>query len=140
MADDLDLTFQANSRGLQAGLQALEAACEAWKLDADVISRARIVFEELFTNTIKYGYGGECDRAVRLCLSAHDGLRMTYEDDAPSFDPTRWQAPGDEPDMLHRKREGQAGVAMVLGLCSTVHYLAIDGGNRLTLTLEFAPR
>ena len=38
--------------------------------------------------------------------------------------------------MLHRKREGQAGIAMVLGLCSTVEYLALANGNRVRITLR----
>jgi anti-sigma regulatory factor (Ser/Thr protein kinase) len=117
-------------------LEFLEKSCAARNIEADLISRARVVIEELFTNTIKYGYGGECDRPVRLRLAfAHD-LTVTYEDDAPSFDSTRWQssvplaAPGDRP-------VGQAGIPLVLGLSATLAYrrLSESGGNRLTITL-----
>ncbi len=89
--------------------------------------------EELFTNTIKYGYGGECDRAVRIGLSAVPLLTILYEDDAPLFDPTEWKSKEDEGVLPDQRPEGQAGIAMVMGLCATAVYQARDGGNRLIL-------
>jgi len=130
----LDACFPARSEGLRAALQALAGFCAARNLGLGVVSRAKIIVEELFTNTIKYGYGGECDRPVRLALSADPGLTLVFEDDAEPFDPTRWEsphahvAPGDGP-------EGKAGIPMVIGLAASVVYVRLANANRLTIIL-----
>ena len=119
---------------LVAALDAIEQACKAWNIDAALISRARIVVEELFSNTIKYGYGGECQAAVRIRLAARPRLTLVYEDDAPLFDPTHWRSAADEAVLPDERAEGRAGIAMVMGLCTAASYQARDGRNCLTLT------
>ena len=120
--------------GLHAALGAIEQACNAWKISPDLVSRALIVVEELFSNTIKYGYGGPCAKPVRLRLSPLPGLVITYEDDAPPFDPTGWKAPDNEALAPEDRPEGQTGIAMVTGLCASAVYQPRDDGNRLVLT------
>lgn len=133
MQADLDLTVPATTRGLRAALQSLEEACAAHDVDHDLVLRGRIVVEELFTNTIKYGYGGECERPVRVGVKLGGALTLTIEDEAASFDPTMWRpAPGSP------ERVGQAGIAMVMGLSSEVAYQALPVGNRITVVI--APR
>jgi len=129
-----ELEYAATMDGLFAALRALEQACNSWKIDSALVSRALIVVEELFSNTIKYGYGGECAKPVRLGLAPQPRLTITYEDDAPPFDPTRWKAPDNEALALEERPEGQAGIAMVIGLCASAIYQPRDGGNRLVMT------
>lgn len=131
MPADLDLTLPATTSGLKAALQALEGACAARHIHNDLLSRCRIVVEELFTNTIKYGYGGECDKPVRVSVSTGEHLSVTLEDEAGTFDPTLWKPQDDEPE-----RVGQAGIALVLGLSSRVVYEEIPGGNRITVVFR----
>lgn len=134
MPTDLAESFPATTSGMVAALGRIEDTAAAWNLGAEIIARLRIIIEELMTNTIKYGYGRECDRPVRLGLSALPVPTLTYEDDAPPFDPTRWKpedenaAPGDGP-------EGQAGIKMVLGLSSSATYRPRPNGNCLVITL-----
>jgi len=127
-----DLQYAATMDGLFAALHALEQACNNWKIDAALVSRALIVVEELFSNTIKYGYGGESAQPVRLRLQPLPRLTIIYEDDAASFDPTGWKWPEDE--ALAERPEGRAGIAMVMGLCASAVYQPRDGGNRLVMT------
>lgn len=129
MPGDLDLSVPATTRGLRTALQALEAVCQ----DGDLLSRGRIVLEELFTNTIKYGYGGERERPVRLSFRLEDALTLVIEDEASPFDPTAWVPPPGSPE-----RVGQAGIALVMGLSSRVSYQALGNGNRVTVVI--APR
>jgi anti-sigma regulatory factor (Ser/Thr protein kinase) len=119
---------------LVAALDAIEQACEAWNIDAALVSRARIVVEELFSNTIKYGYDGAGDGAIRIRLAAAPRLTLVYEDDAPLFDPTHWRSEADEAVLPDERIEGRAGIAMVMGLCSAASYQAQGGRNCLTLT------
>jgi len=136
---NLEIQASATVQDLLACLKTIGHFGVAGNLDPDLIARIRVVVEELFSNTIKYGYLGECDREVRLSLTTTPITVLRYEDDAPPFDPTRWERPVEEgsgaPDP---HREGEAGIALVLGLATAVAYEPMIGGNRLVLT--FAPR
>lgn len=119
---------------LHAALDAIEQACDTWKIDTALVSRTRIVVEELFSNTIKYGYGGECERPVRLALQPEPQLTLIFEDEAPAFNPLVWKAKRDEALPLEDRPIGQAGIAMVTGLCANTSYRRSDGVNCLTVT------
>jgi serine/threonine-protein kinase RsbW len=135
MRAHLDESFPATIKGLHAALEAIETFSSAWKLQSGLVSRVRIIVEELFTNTIKYGYGGECDRPVRLHLTIDSIVRLTFEDDAPQFDPTCWQPDGHSGE-LHQRPEGQAGIPLIMSLSSDVQYMARSGGNRLVISIR----
>lgn len=128
MPGDLDLSVPATTRGLSQALKALEEVCGAGH---GLLARGRIVLEELFTNTIKYGYGGESERPVRLSVRVENALTLVIEDDAPWFDPTGWVPASGSPE-----RVGQAGIAMVIGLSSQVSYQALANGNRVTVVIR----
>lgn len=130
--NELNLNYQAEYCALHTALEAIEDACNIWKIDLSLVSRARIVVEELFSNTIKYGYGEECKKPVRLSLRSHPELTLIYEDEAPPFNPLTWTAgPHDAPA---ERRPGLAGIALVIGLSATARFERRDGANRLTMT------
>jgi anti-sigma regulatory factor (Ser/Thr protein kinase) len=128
MPGNLDLSVPATTRGLSQALNALDTVCGPGHA---LLGRARIVLEELFTNTIKYGYGGECERPVRLAFRLEAALTFVIEDEAPPFDPTQWVRPAGS-----LERVGQAGIAMVMGLSSQVSYQALANGNRITVVIR----
>ncbi len=134
MASELKLSFPATMSGLIASLEAIDHAGDAWNLDIGVVSRARIIVEELFSNTIKYGYGRECERPVRLRLGADPELTLTYEDEATPFDPTALEREDDASIVAEDRAEGKAGIAMVLGLCKTAAYVPRPDGNCMVMT------
>ncbi|HEY1707527.1 MAG TPA: ATP-binding protein [Rhizomicrobium sp.] len=137
MAEEVDLDFPATTRGLQTALQAIETACTGWEITPDIVARARVVFEELFTNTVKYGYGGECERPIWLRIAGSGGiLCLTYEDEGPTFDPTRWKPEEPVASPLDNTREGLSGIAMVLGLSKTAAYARLADRNRITIMLS----
>jgi anti-sigma regulatory factor (Ser/Thr protein kinase) len=138
MPTDLAVSFPATTNGMVAALERIEDTGAAWNLGAEIIARLRIIVEELMTNTIKYGYGRECDRPIRLSLCAGPVPTLTYEDDAPPFDPTRWR-PANEDASPEDGPEGQAGIKMVLGLSSSAAYRPRPDGNCLVLTLGALP-
>jgi anti-sigma regulatory factor (Ser/Thr protein kinase) len=135
---DVEVCFPATMVGLTIAMATIDQFHAARNLHGDEIACIRIVAEELISNTIKYGYGAECDRPIRLRLSADPIITLTYDDEAAPFDPTAWrtnEAPGTRGREL---REGRAGIELVLGLSSTALYQRRPEGNRLVLT--FAPR
>lgn len=128
------LNYPAKIHALRAALDAIEQACNAWNIDISLVSRARIVVEELFSNTIKYGYGGECEKPVRLRLQRDPELTLTYEDDAPAFNPLICKAKVDEALPLEERPIGQAGIAMVVGLSAKTSFERRGGTNCMTIT------
>jgi len=106
-------------------------SCTRSKLPRDTTSRLQIVVEELFSNTIKYGYGGECERPVHLRLRCSPRVELIYQDAAPPFDPTAWLATA-QPAALEG-RVGRQGLPLIFGLAEIVRYERLRGGNRLTL-------
>jgi serine/threonine-protein kinase RsbW len=134
MSADLVLDLSATTTGLRGCLARIMESCTHAKVPRDTISRLQIVVEELFSNTIKYGYGGECDRPVRVRLRCALRVELIYEDAAPAFDPTAWREVSPDaatPGGL----VGRKGIALVLGLAESVRYERLPGGNRLTLVV-----
>lgn len=106
-------------------------------LETDLVARVLVVVEEVFLNTIKYGYAAECDRPVRLGLNQGSGrLTLTYEDEAPSFDPAAWSADGERSQLAPSLREGEAGLALLFGLADGVTHQPLQPGNRLVITFS----
>jgi len=138
MASEIKLSFPATMSGLVASLEAIDHTGTTWNLDPGLVSRVRLIVEELFSNTIKYGYGAECDRPVRLHFSTDTSLTIAYEDDAAPFDPTAVAHESDASIMDEDRPEGRAGIALVLGLCPATTYVPRPDGNRLIM--NFPPR
>jgi serine/threonine-protein kinase RsbW len=101
--------------------------------------RLTLIIEELFTNTVQHGYGGESDASIRVELEIRDGaVTMLYEDSAPRYEPTSaWRhAPANiEQDIEHRP-VGGLGMHLVRELVSDARYAYENGTNRLWLTLR----
>lgn len=101
--------------------------------------RLSLVVEELFTNTVMHGHGGDSDAPVRIGLSADlQHLDLTYEDTAPPFDPLDQVArsttdPGTE---AFERPVGHFGLALVVSMAVRASFVRENDWNRLRLTLR----
>lgn len=106
--------------------------------DDDVL-RLQLIVEELFTNTVTHGYGGECDAPIALALAADAGrVMLRYEDAAHRYDPLATLA-GSRATLAAAVEErplGRLGVPLVAGLVDDVRYAFEGGRNRLRLVLR----
>lgn len=123
--------------GALASLNAFLADfCRAAEVGREQCLRVNLVLEELFTNTVRHGHREECDAPVWVFLAREEpGLRMTYEDTAPPFNPCApvREHPGDLP--LEQRKVGGLGVLMARELASAIDYAYLFGRNRIELTL-----
>jgi len=107
-------------------------ACSEARLDPRTMQRIELVLEELFTNTVRHGYGCECESPVWLHAVASPGeLRLVYQDGAPAFDPLQHQ-----PDLnpcRSDRQPGGLGLHIARCLADTVAYQRIDDRNVVTL-------
>src|SRR4051794_11241807 len=108
----LELDLPATSDGLGTGLGALERRCVELGLPDAATSRILTVFEEIFTNTVKYGYRGADGARVRVTFGGGEPVRLVLDDDAPPFDPTAWDPTADLNGTVDERPVGRVGIAL----------------------------
>ena len=122
-------------------LRAARAFLEGFCADAGVAKQAclklNLVVEELFLNTVKHGHRGGSDAPVWITLAAGDGaIRVTYEDQAPPFNPFAAATREMLEALAGTRREGGLGVMLAHGLTTETDYAYLFGRNRIRLALE----
>ena len=130
--------FCARMSALPDILGCVRQACHAAGIVRPAALRAELVIEELFTNTVRHGYKGECDAPVWLHAQPEPGLLyLTYQDAAAAFDPLALDAdasPG-APQCI-----GHQGIPLIRELTSSIAYRRAGSRNVLTLLFAAAPR
>jgi len=113
----------------------VQAFCERNGVVRTDALRLTFIIEELFTNTIRHGFGGDSDSRVRIELASGDGeVSLLYEDSAPPYDPIARFAPPARLDAPVEARPiGGLGVYLLGQLISGARYAYEDGCNRLWL-------
>ena len=138
MTADVAGTWPARMGHLPETTAFVESFCAAHGLTSADALRLTLVVEELFTNTVTHGHGGDCDAPVRIALSATAGhIEIAYDDTAPPFDPVAHlasTAAALDSDADER-RVGGLGIALVLRMAERASYSREDGCNRLVLTI-----
>jgi serine/threonine-protein kinase RsbW len=100
------------------------AAVDLGATDDDA-KRLQLVIEELFTNTIGHGHGGDSDHCVHLAVGRNgQALAVRYADEAPPFDFLEFGQKKAPTVAL-----GGMGIPLIRGLCKTLRYAWRDGRN-----------
>src|SRR5688572_33182207 len=91
----------------------LEGFCASAGVGEHSCLRLNLVLEELFTNTVRHGHGGDCDAPVWVSLARDSGrVRITYEDTAPPFNPYAKLQTQAADGSLEMRKEGGLGVLL----------------------------
>jgi serine/threonine-protein kinase RsbW len=120
--------FTAKQAEFDAIRAFVESACG--RVDDDERSRAVLLVEELFANSVVHGYGGDSDQPVWLTVDvdAH-GCRLVYEDCAPPYNPFL----AEEPDLDGMAPEdrpiGGLGIVLLNELSTERSYARRSGRN-----------
>lgn len=97
--------------------------------------RIELVLEELFTNTVMHGYGGECDRPVWVGFDIQPSLlSISYSDEAPPYDPLQHDSDLDY-DKASRPTGG-LGILLARRFADRMDYRYGSGRNVLTLLFD----
>ena len=130
--------FMARRDGMSRAVDSVQDFCRRRGVaDADC-SRLTLIVEELFTNTIVHGHGGDSDAPVRIALGVSaTHLALHYEDEAAPFDPLRYlqQSAPDPTTLVTDRAPGGYGLPLVAELAEQLDYAYADGANRLRLRL-----
>ena len=117
----------------------VEGFCGRRGIARDDGLRLILVVEELFTNTVRHGHGGDTESPVRIALSNdNDAVELFYEDTAPAYDPlSRLSDPMRlSSQSIESRQVGGLGVYLVGQLVHAARYAYEDGKNRLWITLR----
>jgi serine/threonine-protein kinase RsbW len=132
--------FPARLAKLRALRQFLERFCTAAAVEGDACLRMNLVLEELFTNTVRHGYGGDCDAPVWISIARNrDLVSIVYEDTAPPFNPYQ-RLPAVSPDdtTVEMRKLGGLGVLLTKKLAASRDYAYLFGRNRIRLTFRLS--
>ncbi len=129
--------FPARMAALARVVELVEAVCAAAGFVRQDCFRLTLIVEELFTNTVRHGHGGDSDELVALAFEIQERrVVLTYEDTAPPYDPSlRARAP-DITVQPGPRPEGGLGLALVGQMAEDLAYSRADGRNRLSLAVR----
>jgi anti-sigma regulatory factor (Ser/Thr protein kinase) len=102
-------------------------------LSEAIITDVNICLEELFTNTVSYGFEDDLEHIIRLTfkLDSHV-LTLNVEDDGIPFNPLEKKDPEIPADLID-VRIGGLGIHIVRKLMDDIQYKRKRGKNKLTL-------
>jgi anti-sigma regulatory factor (Ser/Thr protein kinase) len=143
MAPTEQRTFHARMAMLAETAAFVEDFCARGAVGRDDALRLTLIVEELFTNTVTHGHGGDCDALVVVALTRSGGhVELRYEDAAPAYDPlTRLvTAPPSLTAPVEARPVGGLGMHLVGQLASGARYAYESGRNRLWLVVALDGR
>jgi anti-sigma regulatory factor (Ser/Thr protein kinase) len=132
------LKVAATRTGFERGAGELRTVLDTLGVTGGQRYTAELVFEEVVLNTIRHGYHDDgAGRAIDVSIACRpEAIVMTFEDDAPAFDP-REQPDPVLPKSLDEAREGGLGLLLVRKLARDIQYeRTSDCRNRLTVTIS----
>jgi serine/threonine-protein kinase RsbW len=128
--------FPARMEAFPAVRSFIEEMCRAATFGRDDCAKLVLLIEELFTNTVMHGHGGDSDASVRLaCEIAGGRIALAYEDAAPPHDPFASWRPPDEGSTVEERPVGGLGVVLVAGMAERVEYSYAGGRNRISVVM-----
>lgn len=133
-------SFEARMAHLAEATAFVEDFCRQQGIGHADALRLTFVVEELFTNTVEHGHGGDSDAPVRLELGASaTEVTLLYEDAAAPFDVRSRLVDHalPEPDLpLEAQPQGGRGLGIVGRFAASARYAREDERNRLWLVLR----
>ncbi|HOT76691.1 MAG TPA: ATP-binding protein [Candidatus Wallbacteria bacterium] len=104
-----------------------------WSFNARLSGEINLMLEELFINTVSYGYPDQSEGSVEIKLSVSDGeLAIEFSDDGEEFDPLSIAAADTGLDIMHRKIGG-LGMHLIRQISDSVEYKRNGNFNTLII-------
>ena len=135
-----DMQSHKYSFELKSDLSELETLCQHLNkfgqvtgLSEACITDINICLDELFTNTISYGFEDDLEHVVRFTMNLDNNvLTLIIEDEGIPFNPLEKKDPEIPADLID-VRIGGLGIHIVRKLMDDIRYKRKRGKNKLTL-------
>lgn len=132
-------SFAARQDNLPLATGFVEAFCTQQGVPSGDTLRLALIVEELFTNTIVHGHGGDHESPVCIGLSVGLAqLALRYEDSAAPFDPLQYLRHA-HPELdapVAERRVGGLGLHLVAQMVERFDYARVGASNCLFLVLK----
>lgn len=131
-----ELSFPNRLRDLIDAIDQMLVFLERFPSDPDCFYAARLVAEEIGTNTIKYGYDDQSTHTITMRADCFlESFLLTFEDDGRPFDPAT--VPEANPSLkLEDRRPGGWGICLVRRLTQRIEYERQGQRNLLRLWIS----
>jgi anti-sigma regulatory factor (Ser/Thr protein kinase) len=134
-------TFPARRDALPQVEAFLAEVCATAGLTREACLRVTLLVEELFTNTVVHGHGGDSEAPVRLDCEVEVGrIALVYEDTGPPHDPFAAMASPDPGADVEDRPVGGLGVFLVSAMAQEVEYRRDGDRNRISLVIGATAR
>ncbi|MEO8103202.1 MAG: ATP-binding protein [Betaproteobacteria bacterium] len=128
--------FPARLSSVREVREFLESFCRESGIGRPPSLRLNLVVEELFTNTVTHGHGGDSDSPVWIKLAANNTtVTLTYLDKAPAFNPFGILLRPSLEGSIEQRKVGGLGVLLANELTAAAEYAYLFGRNRLRMAL-----
>lgn len=130
----LEIVLTNGLAGIEQIASALNHFFNQQGLDEQVKNQVNLVLEELYTNSVNYGFEGISDGCVNIMILNKTGhLEMVYQDNGIAYDPLQ----AEDPELLLSIEDrpiGGLGVFFVKALTDHVEYMRDGGLNIVKMT------
>lgn len=117
-ANSTDISVCARMSELPRLMRALAEGTRQLGIAEDIGLRVQLIVEELFTNTINHGHGGNDETSVSCRIARQaSGIVLRYTDAAPAYDMTLSPEQTASETMI-----GGLGIALIRGLSQDMRY------------------
>jgi sigma-B regulation protein RsbU (phosphoserine phosphatase) len=116
----------------------LDAVGERHGIPSDIVSKFKVILDEILSNIISYAYADENDHEIELWMEVvNNRFLLTINDDGNPFNPLTTEPP-DINAPIEERELGGLGLHLVRTLADEATYQRQGDRNVLTLVKEFA--
>lgn len=127
--------FKARQAEFEAIRRYIDSACAV--INPDDRQRVVLLVEELFTNSVNHGYGGDCDEPVWITVRVDgEDCHLIYEDRARPHDPFSIPDKGASRSPLEERPVGGLGILLLAAFSASHRYERRGDRNVIELQLR----
>ena len=117
----------------------LDAVAERHRIPADIVSKFKIILDELLSNIISYAHADDKDHEIELWMEvANSRFLLAITDDGIPFNPLTAETP-DTNTPIEERELGGLGIHLARTLADEATYQRQADKNVLTLVKQFGP-
>lgn len=138
MLHQTEITLRNDLSEIEGLIDRVQEFLSAHAVPEGVATKVAMILEELFTNSVSYGFRDDDDHDVRITLKIDSGsMSIGYEDDGVPYDPFA----RDDPDLdapVEDRKVGGLGIYLTKVIMDHVSYARVGDRNKILMVKRFA--
>ena len=126
----LEVCITNDLSAIQEVTERFEQFCDQHAVPPDDIMRVNLVFDEILSNIISYGYSDEAEHEIKIIIElTARRLILTIEDDGIPFNPFARKAPVNMASSIEEQKIGGLGIHLVQQVMDSATYQRHHNAN-----------